>query len=394
MKKSIRDMDLKGKRVLVRVDFNVPLKEGKVDDDNRITMTIPTIKYLQEQGAKIILMSHLGRPKGEVKKELSLQPVAERLSELMDQPILFLGEDQVVNEKVQKKVDELKNGDIALLENLRFDIGEEKNHPDFAKKLASLGDVFINDAFGTAHRAHASNVGVAKLLPSAVGFLIEKELDYLKAALEKPKRPFIAIMGGAKVSDKIGVIQALLDRVDEIIIVGGMSYTFLKSQGYEIGTSLLEEDKISLAKELLEKAKIKGVQVLLPKDVVITEDISEEAKGQVVSIEEIPKDKMALDIGPKTLQKIEEALKKAKTVVWNGPAGVFELPEFSKGTFGIGKILASIDATVIIGGGDSASAIEKAGLREKMDHISTGGGASLEMLEGKVLPGIEAIEER
>lgn len=394
MKKTLKDFNFKGKRALVRVDFNVPLKDGQVDNDNRIVMTLPTIEYLVKQGAKVILMSHLGRPKGEAKKEFSMAPVAKRLSVLLGKEVKFFGVDEVVNDEVVQEVNAMNDGDVALLENLRFDIGEEKNHEEFAKKLASLGDIYVNDAFGTAHRAHASNVGVAKLLPSCSGFLVEKELTYLQNVLDNPKSPFIAILGGSKVSDKIGVIRNLLEKVDEIIIVGAMAFTFLKSQGYEVGKSLVEEDKLNLAGELLQLAKEKQVKLFLPKDVVAATECKEDAVATVVDIENIAAEQMGLDIGPKTVEEIAQDLKDAKTVVWNGPAGVFEMEAFSKGTFGIAQILADSTATVVIGGGDSASAVEKANLSDKMTHISTGGGASLEMLEGKVLPGIDAIEEK
>ncbi len=393
-KKTLKDFNYSGKRVLVRCDFNVPIKDGVINDDKRIVESLPTIKYLVEQGAKVILMSHLGRPKGEAKPEFSLEPVAKRLEELLDTDVKFLDEDKVVSEEVKETVMNLKDGEIALLQNTRFLSGEEKNDETFSKELSELGELYVNDAFGTSHRAHASNVGIASNLPSAVGFLVEKEISIMGKAIEDPERPFVAILGGAKVSDKIGVIENLLDKVDKIIIVGAMANTFSKAKGYEMGTSLVEDDKIELAKELMEKAKEKNVDLVLPLDEVIAKEIDENAETEVVSVDSVPEDKMALDIGPKTVEAIKEALKGAKTVVWNGPAGVFEIDKFSKGTFEIAKMLADSDAITIIGGGDSASAIEKAELSDKITHVSTGGGASLELLEGKVLPGIDSIEDR
>ncbi|WP_099203159.1 phosphoglycerate kinase [Miniphocaeibacter massiliensis] len=396
-KKSIKDLDVNGKKVLVRVDFNVPMSKteaGVITDDARIVAALPTIQYLIDNNAKIILMSHLGRPKGEPKKEFSLETVAKRLSKLLGKDVKFLNSDIVVDENVRKDVNELNNRDVALLQNTRYRKEETKNGEEFAKELASLGDVYVNDAFGTSHRAHASNVGVSSLLPSAVGFLVEKELDIMGKALENPARPFVAILGGAKVSDKIGVIENLLNKVDSIIIGGGMAFTFLKAEGKEVGKSLLEEDKISLAKDLMNKATEKGVKLFLPKDVVIAKEMTNEAKSEIVSVDNFPADYAGFDIGSKTIEEFDEEIKKAKTVVWNGPMGVFEIEQFSKGTFAVAKALADSDAVTIIGGGDSASAIEKAGYKDKVTHVSTGGGASLEFLEGKELPGVAAISDK
>lgn len=393
MIKKLEDFNFNGKTVLVRVDFNVPIKDGKVKGDDRIKKSLPTIKYIKEQGGKIILMSHLGRPKGKYNKDLSLGPVAQRLSEILGEDILFIDEKEVVNKEVKDKVKNLKNGEIALLENLRFRPEEEKNEESFSKDLASLADIYVNDAFGTAHRAHASNVGVSKFLPSAAGFLLEKEIKYLKESLENPKRPFVAILGGAKVSDKINLIKNLLDKIDSIVIVGAMANTFIKSMGKEVGKSLVEDDKLDLAHQIIDQASKKGVNLILPEDFIEATEISDDAKGQVVDASSIDKDKMVLDIGPNSLKKIKMVLKDAKTIVWNGPAGVFEVDEFSKGTVGIAKILADSDALTIVGGGDSVAAVEKAGVEDKISHISTGGGASLELLEGKVLPAIKALGE-
>ncbi|MGO4986829.1 phosphoglycerate kinase [Gallicola sp. Sow4_E12] len=396
-KKGLKDIDVKGKKVLVRVDFNVPMSKenaGEITDNARIEAALPTIKYLVEQDAKVILMSHLGRPKGEAKKEFSLEPVAKELSSLLGKDVQFLDSDVVVDDSVKEKVDALKDGEIVLLQNTRYRAEETKNGEDFAKELASLGNVFVNDAFGTSHRAHASNVGVSSILPSALGFLVEKEIDVMGQALENPERPFVAILGGAKVSDKIGVIENLLDKVDSILIGGGMAFTFLKAEGKEIGKSLLEEDKIELAKELIEKAKEKGVKLLLPTDVVIADKMEEDADISTVSVDDIPEDKAGFDIGPDSIKLFDEELKNAKTVVWNGPMGVFEIEKFSKGTYDIAKALSESDAITIIGGGDSASAVEKAGYKDKVSHVSTGGGASLEFLEGKELPGVAAINDK
>lgn len=396
-KKTLKDLDVRGKKVLVRVDFNVPLSKedrSKIADDSRIRAALPTIDYLLENGAKVILISHLGRPGGEANQEFTLKPVANWLSNHYGEKFEFLAADEVVNEDVEEKVNELKDGEIALLENTRFVAGETKNDEAFAKELASLTDLYVNDAFGTSHRAHASNVGVASILPSAVGLLIEKEIDVMGKALENPEHPFLSILGGAKVSDKIGVIENLITKVDTILIGGGMAYTFLKAQGKEIGKSLLEEDKMDLSLELLERAKENNVEILLPVDVVVAEEIAPGVETEIVDIDNIPADKEALDIGPKTAEIYAEKIKNAKTVVWNGPMGVFEIKEFSNGTNKVAHALAEADATTIVGGGDSALAIEMADLKDKITHVSTGGGASLEFLEGKDLPGISAIEDK
>lgn len=393
MKKMLKDMDLKSKRVLVRVDFNVPIEDGKITGDDRIRKSIPTINYLLENNAKVILMSHLGRPKGEYKKEFSLEPVAKRLSELLGVDVKFESEKNVVNEKVINDAKNLKDGEVMLLENLRFRKEEEKNDDAFSKELAELGEVFVNDAFGTAHRAHASNVGVTKYIPSAAGLLLEKEINYLEDALKNPERPFVAILGGAKVSDKILVIENLLDKVDSLVIVGAMANTFLKSQGLSIGKSLVEDDKLDLAREISVKAAEKNVNIVLPRDVVVTKEISKDSEFKIVRNDEVAEDEMIVDIGNETIDVIKGELEKAMTVVWNGPCGVFEIDNFAKGTVEVAKALANSKAMTIVGGGDSVSAIEKSGVEDKITHISTGGGASLEMLEGKVLPGIDAIEE-
>lgn len=394
-KKTIKDLNVKGKRVLVRCDFNVPMDDNRnITDDRRITSSLPTIKHLIENGAKVILMSHLGRPKGEPNTKLSLQPVAKRLSQLLNKDVVFAQDDKVVSEKVKETVANMKEGEVVLLENTRFRKEEKKNDETFAKELASLGDLYVNDAFGTSHRSHASNVGVSSHLPSAVGFLVEKEIRVMGKALESPERPFVAILGGAKVSDKIGVIENLLNRVDSIIIGGGMSYTFLKAQGNEIGTSILEEDKIELASELLKKADLKNVKLLLPVDVVVAEEFKNDTDFKTVPIDQIPEDMMGMDTGEESIKAFSEEIKDAKTIVWNGPMGVFEMENFKKGTDAIAKAMAESEATTIVGGGDSASAVEKAGYANKMTHISTGGGASLELLEGKTLPGIAAIDDK
>ncbi|WP_099320609.1 phosphoglycerate kinase [Anaerococcus sp. Marseille-P3625] len=396
-KKTIKDIDVKGKKVLVRVDFNVPLSKenkGAIADDARIKAAIPTIDYLLDNGACVILMSHLGRPKGENNADFSLKPVANWLENHYGEKFHFLASDLVVDDKVKDEVKNLNPGDLALLENTRFVKGETKNDESFAKELASLADIYVNDAFGTSHRAHSSNVGVASLLPSAVGLLIEKEIDIMGKALEDPEHPFVAILGGAKVSDKIGVIDNLISKVDTILIGGGMAYTFLKAQGKEIGKSLLEEDKMDLSLDLIKKAKANNVEILLPIDAVIADEIKAGAETQIVDIDNIPVDKEALDIGPKTAEMFAEKIKNAKTVVWNGPMGVFEIKEFSNGTNEVAKALADSSAITIVGGGDSALAIEMAGLKDKITHVSTGGGASLEFLEGKTLPGIAAIEDK
>lgn len=396
-KKTVKDLNVEGKKVLVRVDFNVPLsKDGNhtISDDTRIKAALPTIDYLLENNAKVILMSHLGRPKGEANPEFSLKPVASWLENHYGEKFHFLPSDVVVDEKVKEEVEKLENGNLALLENTRYVKGETKNDPEFAKELSSLADLFVNDAFGTSHRAHASNVGVASNLESAVGFLIQKEIEIMGKALENPEKPFVSILGGAKVSDKIGVIENLISKVDYILIGGGMAYTFLKAQGKEIGKSLLEEDKMDLSLELIKKAEANNVKILLPKDVVIADEIKEDAETEIVDIDNIPQDKEALDIGPKTAKEYADIIKKAKTVVWNGPMGVFEVKVFANGTNEVAKALADSSATTIVGGGDSALAIEEAGYKDKITHVSTGGGASLEFLEGKTLPGIDCIDEK
>ncbi|EGV09795.1 phosphoglycerate kinase [Parvimonas sp. oral taxon 393 str. F0440] len=396
-KKVITDLDVNSKRVIVRVDFNVPMsktEEGKITDNARIVAALPTIKYLIENNAKVILLSHLGRPKGEAKKEFSLAPVAKELSKLLNKDVKFLQSNLVVDDNVKTEVLKLKDGEVALLENTRFRNEETKNIDDFSKELAELGDLYINDAFGTSHRAHCSNVGLCKFLPSAVGFLVEKEISIMGKALSNPERPFIAILGGAKVSDKITVIENLIEKVDSIIIGGGMAFTFLKSLGYSVGKSLLEEDKVDLAKELIEKAKSKSVKILLPIDVVVSKEFSNDSEFKTVSMDSIGDDYMGLDIGEKTVKLFSDEIYNAKTVVWNGPMGVFEMSNFAKGTFEIAKAIAETDAISIIGGGDSASAAEKSGYKDKITHISTGGGASLEFLEGKILPGIDSIDNK
>lgn len=394
MKKTIKDLDLKGKRAVIRVDYNVPLKDGVVTNDARVRASLETINAVLDAGASIVLLSHLGRPKGKYSEEFSLSPVVGVLENLLGKDVKFIADKEVVSDDVINQVKELKAGEVALLENTRFVEGEEKNDPEFAKKLASLGDVYINDAFGTAHRAHASNVGISKNLPSAMGYLVEKEVEYIQNAIENPKRPFVAILGGLKVSDKIGVIDNLLGIVDKIIIVGAMASTFRKAKGYETGLSLVEDDKLDLANELMKQAKTNGVEMILPVDFVVASELKEGVETEIVDASEFPKDKESFDIGPKSIKNIEDALKGAATVIWNGPCGVFELDEFSKGTFAVAEALANLDnAITIIGGGDSAAAVEKSGVEDRISHISTGGGASLEMLEGKVLPGIDAIEE-
>jgi phosphoglycerate kinase len=388
--------DLAGKRVLVRADLNVPLNDqGAISDDTRIRASVPTIQDLTSKGAKVILSSHMGRPKGKVNDSMRLTPVAERLSELLGKPVTKC--DDCIGDDVAKAVDAMQNGDVVLLENVRFYAEEEANDPEFAKKLASVADLYVNDAFGTAHRAHASTEGVTKYLsPSVAGFLIEKELEYLKGAIEDPKRPLAAIIGGSKVSSKIGVIETLLDKADKLLIGGGMIFTFYKARGLNVGKSLVEEDKLELAKTLEAKAKEKGVDLLLPTDVVVADNFAPDANAQTVSVENIPDGWMGLDIGPDSVKVFQEALKECKTVIWNGPMGVFEFDKFAKGTEAIAHTLAELTptgATTIIGGGDSVAAVEKVGVAEKMSHISTGGGASLELLEGKVLPGIAALND-
>ncbi len=389
-KKTIKDIDLTGKKVFVRCDFNVPMDENQtITDNTRIVAALPTIRYLLDQGCKIILASHLGRPKGEVKPEFSLQPVAKELAKLLGIEVIMAKD--VIGEDAMTKATNLKSGEILLLENVRFHREETDNDPEFAKKLASMAEVFVNDAFGTAHRAHASTTGIADYLPAVSGFLIEKELKFLGGALENPERPFVAILGGAKVSDKIGVIDSLLERVDTLMIGGGMAYTFFKAQGYEVGNSICELDKLELAKNLMEKAKQKGVKFLLPVDNRVAQTIAEDAESKIVKSSQIPENWEGLDIGPETIEMYTKELQNAKTVVWNGPVGFSEIAQFATGTNSIAKALAQIDAVTIIGGGDSAAAVERSGLADKMTHISTGGGASLEFLEGKKLPGIECL---
>ncbi len=392
-KKTVEDIEVAGKKVLVRCDFNVPQDEnGNITDDRRIREALKTIKYLLDNNAKVILTSHLGRPKGEFNLKYSLKPIAVRLSELLGKEVKMA--EDVVGESAQSLVNELSEGEAVLLENVRYHAEEEKNDAEFSKKLASLAEVYVNDAFGTAHRAHASTAGVADYLPAVCGYLIKKEIEVMGGALNNPARPFVAILGGKKVSDKISVIENLIDKVDTLIIGGGMAYTFFKAKGYEVGKSICELDKIDLAKELLEKAEEKGVKLLLPVDNMVATEFSNDAERKVVSSNEIPADWEGLDIGPATVELFAEELKNAKTVVWNGPMGVFELDNFAVGTNKIAEVLAAIDAITIIGGGDSAAAAEKGGFADKMTHISTGGGASLEFLEGKVLPGIACLLDK
>lgn len=392
-KKTIEDIDLKNKKVLVRCDFNVPMDEEKnITDNTRIVAALPTIKYLLENNCAIILCSHLGRPKGEFKPEFSLKPVAKELSKLLNKEIIMAND--VIGEDAKSKAKNLQNGQIMLLENVRFHREETDNDPEFSKQLASMAEVYVNDAFGAAHRAHSSTAGVAQYLPAVSGFLIEKELKFLGNALNNPERPFVAIMGGAKVSDKIGVIDSLLEKVDTLIIGGGMAYTFFKAQGYEVGNSICEMDKLDLAKELMEKAKNKGVKLMLPVDTKIGKEFKPDTESKTVSWTEIPEGWEGFDIGEESIKIFAEEIKKAKTVVWNGPLGLFEFDQFAIGTNSIAEVLSQIDATTIIGGGDSAAAVRKAGLEDKMTHISTGGGASLEFLEGKKLPGIECLQDK
>lgn len=393
-KKTVKDIDVNGKKVLVRCDFNVPIdsETGKITDNRRIRAALPTIQYLLDHNAKVILCSHLGRPKGEFNLKYSLKPVAEELSKLLNKDVKLAKD--VIGESAKELTSNMKEGDIVLLENVRFHKEEEQNDPEYSKALASMAEIYVNDAFGTAHRAHSSTTGVADYLPAVSGFLIEKELEFLGGALENPKHPFVAILGGAKVSDKIGVIENLLDKVDTLIIGGGMAYTFYKAQGHHIGTSICEEDKLDLAKSILEKAQEKGVKLLLPVDNHVSSEYSNNGEEKIVDSTEIPDGFMGLDIGPKTIEKFEEAVKDAKTVVWNGPLGVCEFDKFATGTKAVATMLSKLDAITIIGGGDSAAAIEKLGLADKMTHISTGGGASLEFLEGKTLPGIACLQDK
>ncbi len=394
MKKTIKDVNWEGKTAVMRCDFNVPLDGDKITDDIRIQAALPSIKYLLENGAAIVLMSHLGRPKGEPKPEFSLAPVAKRLKECLNQEVKFVPSDVVVDDTVRQAAKDLKAGEVMLLENVRYRKEETDNDPEFAKDLASLGDIFVQDAFGTSHRAHASTTGIASYIPAVSGFLIEKELKFLGEAVNNPQRPFAAIMGGAKVKDKIPVITNLLDKVDILIIGGGMAYTFFKAQGYSIGKSLLDEEGLDLAKDILKLAEEKGVKFMLPVDVVAADEFANDSPHDVYPIDAIPEDRMGLDIGPETIKQYTDALKTTKTVVWNGPMGVFEMDTFAVGTKAIAECLAEIDATTVIGGGDSAAAVAKFGLADKMTHISTGGGASLEFLEGIDLPGIAVIEDK
>ena len=392
-KKTVKDVDLRGKKVFVRCDFNVPMDENQnITDNTRIVAALPTIKYLIEQNCKVILASHLGRPKGEVKPEFSLKPVAKELSRLLNKEVIMAKD--VIGEDAMAKAANLKEGEIMLLENVRFHREETDNDPEFAKKLASMAEIYVNDAFGAAHRAHASTAGIAAYIPAVSGFLIEKELTVLGNAINNPERPFMAILGGAKVSDKIGVIDSLLDKVDTLMIGGGMAYTFFKAQGYNVGNSLCEVEKTDLALEAMEKAKAKGVKLLLPIDTKIGKEFKPDTESKTVAWTEIPDEWEGFDIGEKTIEMFKNELQSAKTVIWNGPLGLFEFDQFAIGTNEIAKTLADLEATTIIGGGDSAAAVTKAGLADKMTHISTGGGASLEFLEGKKLPGIECLQDK
>jgi phosphoglycerate kinase len=395
MKKTVEDIDLKDKKVIMRADFNVPLNDaGEITDDTRIEAALPTIKYILGQNAALILMSHLGRPANEPDPKYSLAPVAKALSEKLGLQVIFNDDGEVVGEVTKKAAADLKPGQVLLLQNTRFRPEEKKNNPDFSKDLASLADIYVDDAFGSCHRAHASTEGIAKYLPAVSGFLIQKELKFIGGALDNPQHPFVAILGGAKVSDKIGVITNLLDKVDTLIIGGGMAYTFYKAQGYEIGTSLLEEDKVDLAADLLKKAGEKGVKLYLPVDNVVAPEFAADATPTVVDSNAMPSDQMGMDIGPKTRELFADVIKNAKTVIWNGPMGVFEFPTFAEGTKAVAKAMAESEATTIIGGGDSAAAVKQLGFADKIDHISTGGGASLEFMEGKVLPGIAVLEDK
>ncbi|QQE74025.1 phosphoglycerate kinase [Brevibacillus composti] len=390
-KKSIRDIDLAGKRVFCRVDFNVPMQDGVITDDTRIRAAVPTIRFLLEAGAKVILASHFGRPKGQVVEEMRLTPAAEHLSGLLGKEVKKL--DDSVGPEVEAAVSAMQNGDVILLENVRFHAGEEKNDPALAKSFANLADLFVNDAFGAAHRAHASTAGIAEYIPAVAGLLMEKEIRFLGGALSSPERPFTAIVGGAKVKDKIAVIENLLTKVDHLIIGGGMANTFLKAQGYAIGASLCEDDKLDLARELMAQAKERGVQLLMPVDVVVADRFAADAEKKTVAVDAIPDGWMALDIGPKTVELYHQVIVDSKTVVWNGPMGVFEMDAFAAGTIGVAKAMEACQGTTIIGGGDSVAAVEKAGVAEKMTHISTGGGASLEFMEGKELPGVAVLQD-
>ena len=393
-KKTVRDIELKGKRVLVRVDFNVPLdvETRKISDDSRVRAALPTIKYIIEQKGKVILCSHFGRPKGKVVEGMRLSPIAERLSHLLNLPVKSTTD--CIGAQVEEAVSKLGEGEVLLLENLRFHPEEEKNDPEFAKSLAKLADVYVNDAFGTAHRAHASTAGVADYLPAVAGFLIEKEIDYLGQALSDPARPFAMIVGGAKVADKIALLENIMQKVNVLVIGGGMANTFLKAQGYDVGNSKVEDDQLDFTRGLIKQASEKGVNLLLPIDAEVAEEFSAESNHKTVPLNEVPKGWMILDIGPQSIKRFSDELKKCKTIVWNGPVGVFEFPVFATGTKAIASLAASMDATTIIGGGDTAAAVESAGVAPRMTHISTGGGASLEFLEGKVLPGIAVLQDK
>ncbi|MGI6736513.1 MAG: phosphoglycerate kinase [Anaerovoracaceae bacterium] len=394
MKKTIKDIAVKGRRVLVRCDFNVPMQDGRITDDVRITSALPTIRYLLGEQAKVILMSHLGRPKGKPAAEFSLAPVAARLQQLLQHPVRFVPSDTVVDDSVRAAVAEMQDGDVVLLENTRFRPEETKNEENFSRELASLGEIFVNDAFGTAHRAHCSTAGVAAFLPAVSGFLIEKELRFLGDAVNDPQRPLLAIMGGAKVGDKIPVIRELLKKVDTLLIGGGMAYTFFKAMGLEIGTSILDEESIALSADLMKEAEQAGVRLLLPVDCVCAASFDNEAARKTCGREEIPADYMGMDIGPQTAELFAAEIAKAETIVWNGPMGVFEMPNFAAGTRAVAEAMAASEATTVIGGGDSAAAVAQFGLKDKMTHISTGGGASLEFLEGKELPGVAVLEDK
>ena len=394
MKKTLKDYNFDDKTVLLRCDFNVPMKDGVITDNKRIYESLPTIKHLLDNGAKVIMMSHLGRPKGEYKLKFTLEPVKEEIEKLLGRDVKFISCPEVVNDEVKEAAKNLKKGEVLLLENTRFRKEEEKCDEAFSKELADLADIYVNDAFGTSHRAHASNVGVSKFLPSALGFLVEKEMNIMAKELDEPNHPFIAILGGSKVSDKIGVIENLLNKADKILIGGAMAYTFLKAKGINVGKSLVEDDKLELALELLKKADAKKVDLVLPVDALCAKEIKEDAESECFEVNHIPEDMMGLDIGPETIDVFTKKLLGAKTIVWNGPMGVFEMDKFKNGTNAIAKALANSDATTIVGGGDSASAVQKAGYEEKITHVSTGGGASLELMEGKVLPGIAAINDK
>ena len=394
MKKTVRDVELAGRRVICRCDFNVPMKEGKITDDTRIRAALETIVYLLMQDAAVILMSHLGRPKGKADPAYTLKPVAERLSELLDRDVVFVSSDEVVDDAVRRKAAALQSGEVMLLENVRFRAEEEANDPAFSRQLAQLADLFVNDAFGTAHRAHASTAGIADYLPAVSGFLIEKELRFLGDAVEEPKRPFVAILGGSKVSDKIGVIENLIQKADTILIGGGMAYTFLRAAGYAIGKSLCEEDKLELAARLLQEAKDAGIEFLLPLDSKCGDRFAADCEVCFADSDAMPKDAMGLDIGPKTIKAYAQAIAKAATVVWNGPMGVFEFAPFEDGTRAVAEAMAKSGAVTVVGGGDSAAAVQQFGFADAMTHISTGGGASLEFLEGRVLPGVACLQKK